>query len=155
MNEQSKLIGNFFTVTVLALALVACGAGGSPTASQPTVTPFPTYQYIPPTEAPIIVTIGVMTATAGSKLVLDPDTIALGKSRYEALDCGSCHGVDGKGTDNGPALAGTKLSEDDFINMLRSGGKLGNKHLFSTDRLSESGGKNLYVYILSLDTTNK
>ena|SRR5712691_2484483 len=155
MNEQSKLIGKYFTLLILAVVLAACGANAPATSTLPTVTPFPTYQYVPPTEAPVIVTIGAMTATAGSKVQLDPDMIAAGQGRYEALDCGSCHGADAKGTDKGPALVGTKLSQDDFINMLRSGGKLGNKHLFSTDRLSAQGGVNLYVYILSLDTANK
>jgi mono/diheme cytochrome c family protein len=105
---------------------------------------------VPPTEAPVVVTVGAETMTAGSTQALDPEKVSLGKGRYEALDCGSCHGGDAKGTDKGKALVPNKLTEDQFIDFLRTGGNVGNTHLYSTNRLSDAGGKNLYVYILSL-----
>ncbi len=135
-------------LSLLVLLLSACRAAVTETA--PTPTAFPTFSYIAPTVAAPVLTVGAEEATASSTLTLDPDKIELGKSRYVALECGSCHGDDGKGTDKGPALAGTKLSQDEFINVLRTGGKLGNQHLYSTNRLSDAGGKNLYLYILSL-----
>ena len=137
----------------LAFILAACGAANSTATPLPTVTPFPTYGYIPPTEAPAVVTVGEATATAGSSQALDPQAIEAGKGRYVALQCGSCHGDNAKGTDKGPVLVGTKLTQDEFVNVLRTGGKLGNAHLYSTNRLSDAGGKNLYVYILSLSAT--
>src|SRR5581483_319770 len=138
---------------VLMLILTACGSGGStavPTVPQATLTPFPTYSFTQPTEAPVVVTVAAATLPASGTQVLDAEKVALGKGRYEALDCGSCHGADAKGTDKGKALVPNKLTEDQFIDFLRTGGKLGNAHLYSTNRLSDAGGKNLYLYILSL-----
>lgn len=139
-------------ISILILILPACGSKSAPTpaAIEATPTLFPTYNFVQPTEVPFAVT-GAATAQADtSAQTLDPEKVALGKGRYEALDCGSCHGADAKGTDKGKALVPTKLTEDQFIDFLRSGGKLGNDHLYSTNRLSETGGKNLYLYILSL-----
>ncbi len=137
---------------MLILMLTACGSRGTPapTVAQATPTLFPTYNFVQPTEAPVVVTVAAATETASSTQALDPDRIALGKGRYEALSCGSCHGADAKGTDKGKALVPNKLTEDQFIDFLRTGGKLGNDHLYSTNRLSDTGGKNLYLYILSL-----
>jgi mono/diheme cytochrome c family protein len=133
----------------LILLISACGPAAAPPTTFPTVTPFPTFVFNPPTEAPQVVTVGAATATAGAAAV-DPSLIEAGKGRYVALQCGSCHGDDAKGTDKGPALAGTKLTQAEFVNMLRSGGKLGNAHLYSTNRLSDAGGKNIYLYVQSL-----
>lgn len=140
-----------FLAFVLILTLSACGgSAAAPTAPQATLTPFPTYSFTQPTEAPVVLTIAAETRTAGSTQALDPEKVALGKGRYEALACASCHGADAKGTDKGKALVPNKLTEDQFIGFLRTGGTLGNAHLFSTNRLSDAGGKNLYLYILSL-----
>ncbi len=143
-----------FLAFLLLLTLTACGGGNTavPTVPQATLTPFPTFSFTQPTEAPVVVTVAAATLTASGKQALDPEKVALGKGRYEALDCGSCHGADAKGTDKGSALVPNKLTEDQFIDFLRTGGKLGNEHLFSTNRLSDAGGKNLYLYILSLST---
>src|SRR6266851_1807965 len=153
MTSQRNTRFRFLIALPALLILAACGNTGPTATPLPTVTPFPTYGYVPPTEAPIVVTMGEATATAGSSQALDPQAIEAGKGRYVFLQCGSCHGDDAKGTDKGPALVGTKLTQDEFVNILRTGGKLGNAHLFSTNRLSDAGGKNLYVYILSLSAT--
>ncbi len=138
-------------LSLLVFLLSACRAAVTETA--PTPTAFPTFSYVAPTVAAPVLTVGAEEATASSTLTPDPDKIELGKSRYVALDCGSCHGTKGEGTAKGPALAGTKLTQDEFINMLRTGGKLGNDHLYSTNRLSDSGGKNLYLYVVSLGSS--
>ncbi len=140
---------------VLILVLTACGSKGAsaPTASQPTPSPFPTYEFVSPTAAISAVVTGAATSDAGTALVFDPDKVAAGKSRYEALACGDCHGADAKGTSKGKALVPSTLTEDQFIDYLRSGGKLGNDHLYSTNRLSDTGSKNLYLYILSLSAS--
>jgi mono/diheme cytochrome c family protein len=134
---------------LFTLVLSACGPAAPTLTPFPTLTSFPTFVFVPPTEAPQVVTVGMETATAGAAAI-DPDLIAAGKGRYEALQCGSCHGDDAKGTDKGPALVGTKLTQAEFVNVLRTGGKLGNDHLYSTNRLSDAGGKNIYLYVLSL-----
>src|SRR5215471_19492106 len=108
---------HFLIAFPVLLTLAACGGAGPTAIPQPTVTQIPTYGYIPPTEAPIVVTMGEATATAGNSQALDPQAIEAGKGRYAALQCGSCHGDDAKGTANGPALVGTKLSQDEFVNV--------------------------------------
>lgn len=141
-------------LAILFAALVLTGCGGArqvaPTAPQATPSPFPTYNFVPPTQALNLGTEAVGTQSASGAQAIDPELVKLGKGRYDALDCGSCHGADAKGTDKGKALVPNKLTQDQFIDFLRSGGKLGNAHLYSTNRLSETGGKNLYLYIVSL-----
>ncbi|MHB8627415.1 MAG: c-type cytochrome [Aggregatilineales bacterium] len=139
---------SFVTVSLLVLMLTACRPAAKETA--PTITPFPTYDYVQPSEAPIVLTGAAQTPTTSSAQTLDPDKVALGKSRYVALTCGTCHGDDGKGTDKGASLVGLTLSQDDFITLLRTGGKMGSAHQYSANRLSDTGGEALYFYILSL-----
>jgi mono/diheme cytochrome c family protein len=134
--------------------LAACGPSVPAATPLPSVTPLPTFVYIAPTEAPQVVAVGESTLTAVSTpsgAALDPQKVEAGKGRYTALECGSCHGDDGKGTAKGSSLIGIKLTEDDFINVLRSGGKMGNDHQYSSNRLSDTGARNLYQYILSLN----
>src|SRR5258707_14897263 len=119
---------SFTTLSLLALLLVACRPAS--TEILPTLTPFPTYDYIPPSEAPVELTVVARMPTTSATQTFDPGKVELGKSRYVALTCGSCHGDDGKGTDNGPAVVGMTLSQDDFITLLRTGGKMGSAHQY-------------------------
>jgi mono/diheme cytochrome c family protein len=150
MNKRYVIPCYITFLSLLVLALTSCRPGAATGSASATVTPFPTFGYVQRTEAPVVVTAGLETATASGTLALDADKVAQGKSRYEALACGDCHGDKAQGTAKGSALAGSKLTEDQFIDFLRTGGKLGNAHLYSTNRLSDTGGKNLYLYILSL-----
>jgi mono/diheme cytochrome c family protein len=139
-----------FLLIALLLILAACGS--STATPIPTSTPIPTYSYTVPTEAPQVAAVGAATQTARvpqSAPALNPTAVARGQERYETLDCGSCHGENAEGGE-AVALAGTTLSESHFIDFLRTGGGLGNAHLFSTDRLSDNGGRNLYAYLVSL-----
>lgn len=143
------------TIGLIVPLLAACGGASTSTdGNRPlTVTPIPVYQYNAPTEPPQLATIAAQTAAAqGSSAGLDPQAVERGRDRYVALECGACHGDSGEGTDRGQALAGTTLSEDDFISFLRSGGTVGSSHQYSTNRLSDNGGRNLYQYILSLSS---
>jgi mono/diheme cytochrome c family protein len=120
--------------------------------SAPTQTLFPTYEFVAPTEAPQMATLAASTAAAGTsnQNALDPERVSRGKDRYEALECNSCHGANGEGTDQGDSLAALSLSEEDFVSFMRSGGAVGISHQYNTNRLSDSGSRNLYQYILSL-----
>jgi mono/diheme cytochrome c family protein len=83
----------------------------------------------------------------------DDKLIARGQRSYEKLECGNCHGEKGEGLpDQGSALAGTELTEAEFKDILRTGGKgeLGNEHLYGTSAISESGIGALYLYLQSL-----
>lgn len=137
---------------MMSLWLVGCGGGASNAPTPlPTSTPIPTFQYVAPTVDPALATAAAArqggTEEAGA---LDPVIVQRGRDAYVRLECGSCHGENGEGTEAGSALAGTTLSEDDFITYLRTGGDVGNDHLFASNRLSDSGGRNLYAYVLSL-----
>lgn len=141
---------------VLMMLLAACGGAAEPTATvaRPTVTPIPVFEYVPPTEAPQLATLAVMTATAVENTeTLDPVKVERGRGRYVALECGSCHGDSGEGTDQGSALTTFAMGEADFISFMRSGGSMGAEHQYSTNRLSTSGGSNLYQYLLSLSSS--
>jgi mono/diheme cytochrome c family protein len=151
----------FRAVALAALllgTLAACGSGkkGPP---RPTSTPIPRFQEVPPTTVPLFETAAAtVQAGAETKPVIDPTAVARGAVNWERLQCASCHGEHGEGgvgEINGiqaPSLIDMTLTEAEFIDWLRTGGTLGNAHLFSTDRLSNSGGRNLYQYILSLSS---
>ena len=142
-----------------ALVAAACGgdgpAGAAPTDEPPTQTPFPTFAYVEPTKPPEFEQTGEETPSASDEsaddaVSLDPKRVERGLGRYVALECGACHGEAGEGSDDGSSLLGFSLSEDEFITFVRSGGDLGPSHQYSTDRLSNSGSRNLYEYLLSL-----
>lgn len=138
---------------LLSVILSACGSdqttGSNP---YPTFTPIPTFQFQQPTAAPAVASAAAATSTAAAaqSVVLDPVAVERGRGRYEALECGVCHGANGEGTDQGSAMAASVMTEEEFIGFMRSGGELGADHQYSTNRLSDSGGRNLYQYLLSL-----
>ena len=90
---------------------------------------------------------GRASGTADEKL------IARGQRSYEKLECAQCHGENAEGLpDKGATLAGTELTEAEFKDILRTGGKgeLGNDHLYGTSAISESGIGALYAFLQSL-----
>lgn len=142
-------------LTAAFLALVAAGcssADTSPTATaRATLTPIPVYQYVAPTEPPQMATVAALTATSPAGVgALDPERVERGRDRYVVLECGACHGDSGEGTADGAALTDYAANEADFISFMRSGGSLGAAHQYATNRLSDTGGRNLYQYLLSL-----
>jgi mono/diheme cytochrome c family protein len=141
-------------ILIALVAVAACTSSGnsaSTATEAPTLTPFPSYSFVQPTQPPQLATGIAATATAvSSTSSLDPDKVAKGKDRYTALTCNTCHGDNGEGTDKGKALTSFAMSEDDFVSFMRSGGSMGSAHQYSTNRLSDSGGKNLYEYLKSL-----
>ncbi len=144
-------------LTLLALLTSGCGASqptSAPTDPPPTVTPFPTFAFVEPTKAPVFEQTGedatAPDAGAEDALELDPKLVERGRGRYVALECGNCHGENGEGAEQAKGLLDFDLSEDDFITFVRSGGVLGTRHQFSTDRLSNSGSRNLYQYLVSI-----
>ncbi|MBZ0286528.1 MAG: hypothetical protein K8I30_02860 [Anaerolineae bacterium] len=162
LRTQFLLIGVGLMLMGLA---AACGSTPASTTSDTnatssegsalTQTPFPTYQFVAPTQPPQMATLAASTAAAGtgSQTALDPEKVSRGKDRYTALECDTCHGENGEGTDDGSALTVFAMSEDDFIGFMRSGGDVGTSHQYNTNKLSASGGQNLYQYLLSLVET--
>src|SRR5262249_29880606 len=148
------------TSLLVALILAACGGGGSATAV-PTQTIIPTYNFLTPTPFASIQT-AVATpaadttaeATTEASASLDPEVVARGKARYDALACATCHGENGEGTDKAKALTSFTMSEGDFVTFMRSGGTIGPTHQFATNRLSITGGAALYQYLLSIQKSS-
>ena len=140
------------TLGLLALILAACSSGpaATPTAPPPTRTPFPTFAYVEPTTEAAFDSEEATAAAPQPDIELDAKLVGRGRGRYEALACGNCHGENGEGTDQAKSLLEFNLPEDDFITFMRSGGELGTGHQYSTDRLSNSGSRNLYQYLVSL-----
>lgn len=144
----------------VTLLIAGCGAAGNPQDASTTVSTtsavkeIPTFSFSQPTAPPQVATAAaartLSAAATDEAVVFDPEAVERGKSRYEALECGSCHGAGGEGTDNGPALIGYEASQADFVTFMRSGGSLGAAHQYASNRLSESGAGNLYQYLRSL-----
>jgi len=148
MRRNHSSITLFSATIVLAFLLAGCG-GGTSAPTVPPSTPIPTYRFDTPTVPPPVATAAA-TITVAAQAALDPALVATGKGRYDALKCGECHGPNGEGTDKGSAMSASKQTEDEFISFMRSGGTVGVSHQYSTNRLSENGGRALYQYLLSL-----
>ena len=130
----------------LILLLVACGSPTPDASGEPTRTPFPTYEFVSPTNPPAFNT----TPTAQETSDQNAELIERGRGRYEALECATCHGENGEGTAEGSSLLEFTMSQADFISFMRSGGSIGSSHQYSTDRLSQGGSQSLYQYLISL-----
>lgn len=136
-------------LVLVSLISAACAANSQPTVTpRPTVTPFPTFAAQQPTLPPVF--SGSATEDVAADTDPDPQLVERGRGRYEALECGSCHGENGEGTDDGSSLINLAYSQGEFIDFMRSGGELGAEHQYSTDRLSANGGTNLYLYLTTL-----
>jgi mono/diheme cytochrome c family protein len=145
---------------VLFMLLAACSSSNNQTENQsqvPTPTPLPTlttipfFNFVQPTLPPQMQTIAAETAapsnSGSSTPIPEP-----GRQIYVALECNTCHGEAGEGTDKGSALTSYTKSEEDFVSFLRSGGDVGTSHIYATDRLSDSDAKTLYEYVESMIT---
>ena len=153
----AKLVICALLISIAALTFAACGGGSSQpsaTATKEPPTPFPTFAFVEPTNPPVFDQTSTETPASdvgeSALMTLDPKEIDRGRGRYEALECGSCHGENGAGADGGKSLLDFVLLEDDFITFMRTGGDLGPSHQFSTDRLSNSGSRNLFQYLVSI-----
>ncbi len=135
---------------LLLLFVAACNSKNATPLPSPTT--IPTYAYASPTPFAIMSTVAASTSEA-QQVAFDPTDVAHGQAKYTQLGCDQCHDADGKGNGSkGPALVPMTLSEDDFMTMLRTGGKLGNAHLFASNRLSDTFGHYLYLYVKSLSS---
>jgi mono/diheme cytochrome c family protein len=141
-----------FVIVALVTVIVGCGSSAGPTETPiPTPTPFPTFAFVQPT-APGVFTQPTEAANADT---VDPAKVERGRDRYVALECAECHGENGEGVEDGTSLLDYDKTETEFTDFMRSGGELGADHQYSTDRLSRSGGENLYLYLTTLSTSDE
>lgn len=141
------------------LVLTACGRPSSSntssepgTASEPTVAPtMPSANFAAVSQSAGVITetLTVSNTQAGN---INAEIAERGAAAYTKNQCGDCHGASGEGVaDKGNAIAGTALSFADFENVLRTGGGLGNDHIFGRSAISPGGMTALYEYVLALE----
>ena len=65
--------------------------------------------------------------------------------------CAECHGEGAAGTAQASSLVGLCLNEDDFEDLIRTGGDLGPDHLFGSTKISPDGLSAVYAYLTSLE----
>lgn len=76
---------------------------------------------------------------------------ARGQELYLTRKCAECHGDNAEGVpDKGSALAGTTLSEQEFTDLLRTGGDVGPDHLFGPMTISPSGVTAIHAWLQAL-----
>lgn len=140
-----------FCLVLMAVMLISCARRQETpletraVAPRATVPPMPTVEFKQPT------TIITVAATATPTPAETPD-LGRGKWLYENKGCAVCHGAQGEGVEGkAKGLAGTQLSEQEFTDILRTGGagKLGNEHLYGPQAISPSGMRALFAYIKS------
>ncbi len=145
-----NLFASLLVILAATMLVVSACSNAPATPPPPTRTTIPTFAYVSPTP---VAQVATAVATQGSanatEEAADPAAIEAGLGRYTALECGSCHGENGAGGD-APTLVGLALSQDDFITYMRNGGPLGTAHQYQSNRLSDRGAVNLYIYLKSL-----
>lgn len=70
-----------------------------------------------------------------------------GRNAFAVLILAACGGEGGA---DGSSRLDFVLSEEDFVTFMRSGGRLGQDHQYSANRLSNSGSRSLYQCLVSL-----
>jgi len=166
----AKLTISLVLIT-LATLLAACGgnssssgnasSGSAPAASSdnnaPAIAtmPVPVGNFKAHADNQITGTTPVSTTQVVSQsqtAAASADDLARGNRSYVKNKCADCHGakgevVAGKTT---KAIGGTTLAADQFDQFLRTGGGLGNDHIFGPATISPGGMAALYAYVKSL-----
>lgn len=163
MNQSTypKFIMTLALLLIINAALVACGRrplpeqGAAPVEGRPTATlvaaatplsaQFKQPTLVAPKEEEKVANTPTPSPTVGVDL-------SRGERVYASKGCGECHGLQGEGVEGkGNPLAGTDLTEAEFTDILRTGGKgeLGNEHLYGPQAISPSGMEALYAYVKS------
>ena len=162
--RRSILLWALFLTIILGLSLAAC-KGKSAETKSPTAVPtaeggptritdvglLATHVWAQPTTViQVQVTPEAATSTPATA---DSELTERGKGIFEKKNCIQCHGAKAEGMQGkGAKLAGTKLTEAEFEDILRTGGKgrLGNDHIFGPSAISPSGIEAVYAFVRSL-----
>ena len=147
-----------FAVLLLLLALAAgCGPGDEltesdrGTASDSSAVPtMPAARFDQPTPVTDLEEASEADRQEDEEEAAEEPDIATGEFVY-GNRCAECHGEGATGTDEASSLVGLTLSEDDFEDLIRTGGKLGPDHLFGSTKISPDGLKAVYAYLISLE----
>lgn len=154
--QRRWIIVAIFLVTLVAAACGGNKGGGNSAAADAAPTapplPIPTKNFQAVGQLTVLTDTVAVTETAQTTQTAAPSAdLKRGETAYTKNKCGDCHGAKGEGvTDKGKAVGGTTLSFDDFDKVLRTGGGLGNTHIFGRSAVSPSGMEALYAYVQSL-----
>lgn len=157
-NCRPSLLRIVLIAVVLLVTACGRGAGNTETVAQSAAPPTPTRpfgQFTAVGEQSILTKTNTLTESVQSTETtpIEESSIDLtrGEAAYVKNKCGDCHGAAGEGVaDKGSALAAMELSLTDFDTLLRTGGGLGNSHIFGRSAISPSGMEILYAYVQSL-----
>ena len=165
MVQRTRNITRFSTrfvpimaVLLLLLALPAgCGRGdeenvsGEEAASDRNVVPtMPAARFDQPTPVTDLKDASEADKQEDEEDEEEAPDIATGELVYRNR-CAECHGEGASGTDQASSLAGLTLSEDEFEDLIRTGGELGPDHLFGSTKISPDGLSAVYAYLTSLE----
>lgn len=146
-------------IFLLSLMGAACGrsqSGGasSGVAAAPTAPPLPvpTKNFVAVGQLTVLTDTATLTETTQTTQTASSGVdLKRGETAYTKNKCGDCHGAKGEGVaDKGGPVAGTTLAFAEFDKVLRTGGGLGNTHIFGRSAVSPSGMEALYAYVQSL-----
>ncbi len=147
-------------VLLLLLTLVAgCGPGDeqdgsneeSPAASETSAVPtMPAARFDQPTPVTDLKQASETDKQQDDEQDEESPDIASGAFVY-GNRCVECHGEGAAGTDQASSLVGLTLSEDEFEDLIRTGGELGPDHLFGSTKISPDGLSAVYAYLTSLE----
>ncbi|NOZ05636.1 MAG: cytochrome c [Chloroflexi bacterium] len=157
MLDSKRLWIGIGTSLLLVLLLSACASYPQVKAPEPTNTPLPAA----PTEPPATATAPVPTAAPAPTATAVPPTEApanTGGSSAEgnaeagakvyASTCAACHGQKGEGV-LGPKLAGTSLSAEEIVTIVKNGKPDGGMPAFGA-QLDSQAMQDLAAFILTL-----
>ncbi|MEZ4617496.1 MAG: c-type cytochrome [Caldilineaceae bacterium] len=161
-NYPHRHIVVILVVLVLCLCFVtACGrtqssggdgsqSGGSAPLAAPTM---PSGQFKAVGEQSILTeTVTLSTTAQTTQTTATTPDLARGEAAYSKNGCDACHGANGEGVaDKGSALTDMTLTLEEFDALLRTGGGLGNSHIFGRSAVSPSGMEALYEYVQSFE----
>ncbi len=153
----SRLASAVAVLLMLLTLAAGCGPGdeltdpgGEAQADSEAVPTMPAARFDQPTPVTDLEEASEADKQADEEEAAEEPDIAMGEFVY-GNRCAECHGEGAAGTDQASTLVGLTLSEDEFEDLLRTGGELGPDHLFGSTKISPDGLKAVYAYLISLE----
>lgn len=157
LNRPLLVIG----LIVLLLTIGACGgsrsSGDSTSNGDSSTTSNRRNEAVPTMPSARFESVGSQSAISQTAVLTETEAVApengpdlaLGERVYTNR-CAECHGAVAEGG-SASAVAGLTMAENEFVDLIRTGGELGPDHLFGTRAVSENGLKAMYAYLQSLE----
>ena len=153
----SRLVPALAVLLILLTLAAGCGPGdeltdpgGEAAADSEAVPTMPAARFDQPTPVTDLEEASEADKQADEEEAAEEPDLAMGEFVY-GNRCAECHGDGATGTDQASTLVGLTLSEDEFEDLIRTGGELGPDHLFGSTKISPDGLKAVYAYLTSLE----